>query len=362
MHEDPRLARRGRRRSRPRRGAAAARRAAAAVLPPPAGPVRRRGRAGWRPGRARRPSAPGPDHSRAGPVQPRPHPARAATRRTGRPGRRAGQGKAAAPRPGARPGVRPRFGPGGINGRIPAWAVPPARAAQGRASARPPLRPDPTRRQPAPAVRSAVVGQKGREGGRFAKMRFRCWAGPPAQAGSCRSPPSTTRAAAAGFSARLWAASARAIWLSASWCFSLSISAKMHAKFRHMRCRGEFIGLRILRQPLEEPGHRDRQHLGDLEQPAGGNAVQSTLIFVSLLIGNPDHSGELLLRKAHHYAPFADACSHVPVGGIGALADFDGWGAGCVRVGNWRHIRSLGARVCLTLGNAVGRTPFHRGA
>ena len=36
-----------------------------------------------------------------------------------------------------------------------------------------------------------------------------------------------------------WAARARAIWLNASWCLSLSISAKFRASSRNMRCRGE---------------------------------------------------------------------------------------------------------------------------
>ena len=39
---------------------------------------------------------------------------------------------------------------------------------------------------------------------------------------------------------------------------------------------------------------------------SGGNAIDATLIFMSLLIGYPDHFGELLLGQAQHNAAFAD--------------------------------------------------------
>ena len=40
---------------------------------------------------------------------------------------------------------------------------------------------------------------------------------------------------------------------------------------------------------------RSAQRAGDLEQSSGGDAIGPALIFVSLLIADPDHLGELLL-------------------------------------------------------------------
>ena len=72
-------------------------------------------------------------------------------------------------------------------------------------------------------------------------------------------------------------------------------------------------------QALEEERHRHIQNLRDLEQTASGDAVQAPLILMCLLVGYADHAGELLLRQAHHDAPFADARADVPVRGVGAL-------------------------------------------
>jgi len=51
-------------------------------------------------------------------------------------------------------------------------------------------------------------------------------------------------------------------------------------------------------ETVEEIGHRHAQHAGDLEESAGGDAVDAALVFVRLLVGDADEIGELLLGQA----------------------------------------------------------------
>src|SRR5262249_55213134 len=53
-------------------------------------------------------------------------------------------------------------------------------------------------------------------------------------------------------------------------------------------------------------GDRCAQRAGDLKQSSGRNAIDATLIFMSLLIGHSDHFGESLLGQPQHNAAFAD--------------------------------------------------------
>src|ERR1700738_5660450 len=53
-------------------------------------------------------------------------------------------------------------------------------------------------------------------------------------------------------------------------------------------------------------GDRRAQRAGDLKKSSGRNAIDAALIFMSLLIGYPDHFAELLLGQAQHNAAFAD--------------------------------------------------------
>src|SRR5258708_19530643 len=59
---------------------------------------------------------------------------------------------------------------------------------------------------------------------------------------------------------------------------------------------------RLSVQPFVEIADRDAEHAGDLEETAGGYAIDATLVFMRLLIGDADEIGYLLLRQPHHDA------------------------------------------------------------
>jgi len=69
-------------------------------------------------------------------------------------------------------------------------------------------------------------------------------------------------------------------------------------------------------QPVEEPGDRHTQHLGDFVQAPRRNTVQAALVLVGLLIGHADQLGELLLRQSQHDPPLADPRTDMVVGSV----------------------------------------------
>src|SRR5215467_10359180 len=58
---------------------------------------------------------------------------------------------------------------------------------------------------------------------------------------------------------------------------------------------------------------RDRRAQGasNFEQPSGGYAIDTALIFMGLLIGYANHFGKLLLGQPQHDAPFPYPASHM---------------------------------------------------
>src|SRR6516164_4685318 len=94
----------------------------------------------------------------------------------------------------------------------------------------------------------------------------------------------------------------------------------------------------FLSDALIEVADRRAQSAGDLEQPAGGHPIDPALVFVSLLISNPDHFGELLLSEAQHDAALANPGPHMIVDG--------GGGPPSLRLSHTRHL-------CLSAQNAL---------
>ena len=66
-------------------------------------------------------------------------------------------------------------------------------------------------------------------------------------------------------------------------------------------------------QPLEKIADINTQHLGDLIKAARGHAVDAFFILVSLLVGDPDPFGELLLGEAEHDPSCPHAGADMPV-------------------------------------------------
>lgn len=77
------------------------------------------------------------------------------------------------------------------------------------------------------------------------------------------------------------------------------------------------MGSRRLRatrlEPLEKPVDRDADSHGDFIKPAGGDAVETPLLFVRLLVGDAYRMGQLLLRYAEHGPAFADGQTDMAV-------------------------------------------------
>lgn len=69
----------------------------------------------------------------------------------------------------------------------------------------------------------------------------------------------------------------------------------------------------LIIEPLEEIADGDAQDPGDLEQPAGRDAIDAALVLMRLLIGHADEVGELLLRQPEHDPAFADARTDMTV-------------------------------------------------
>src|SRR6185437_4235783 len=70
-------------------------------------------------------------------------------------------------------------------------------------------------------------------------------------------------------------------------------------------------------EPLEEIGDRHAQHARDLEEAAGRDAVDATLVFMRLLVGDADQVGKLLLGQAEHDAALADPGADMTVDVLG---------------------------------------------
>src|SRR6185312_4187159 len=80
----------------------------------------------------------------------------------------------------------------------------------------------------------------------------------------------------------------------------------------HALARGDRPRL-LFADTLIEIAHWHAEHLGDLEQPAGRDAIDAALVFMRLLIGHADQFGELLLRQSQHDPPLANPRADVPV-------------------------------------------------
>src|SRR5262245_30374629 len=74
----------------------------------------------------------------------------------------------------------------------------------------------------------------------------------------------------------------------------------------------------FLLEPVKKEVDRYAEHLGHFEQPARRNTIDAALVFVRLLIRDPDQIGELLLRQSEHDAALANARSHILVDVLGA--------------------------------------------
>jgi len=73
----------------------------------------------------------------------------------------------------------------------------------------------------------------------------------------------------------------------------------------------------FLSDPFVKVAYRRTQCPGDLEQPSCRDPIDPALVFVSLLISNADHFGELLLGQAQHDAALTDPRPDVIVYGGG---------------------------------------------
>ena len=86
----------------------------------------------------------------------------------------------------------------------------------------------------------------------------------------------------------------------------------MRASSRHIRSRG-LTDRERCPPALEEIADRHAQHLRDLVEPAGRNAIDAALVFVGLLVGHADQVGQLLLGQAQHDAALADPRADVVI-------------------------------------------------
>src|SRR5271163_1870322 len=87
-----------------------------------------------------------------------------------------------------------------------------------------------------------------------------------------------------------------------------------HALARAGRAR------RFAIEPLEKIVDRYAEDMGDLEEPAGRDAVDAALVFVRLLIGDADQISKLLLGEAEHDPPLAHSRADMMVDILSAPA------------------------------------------
>jgi len=71
-------------------------------------------------------------------------------------------------------------------------------------------------------------------------------------------------------------------------------------------------------ESLEKPRDRHAQYLGDFIEAACGNPVQPPFVFMRLLVRDPDHLRELLLRQAEHDPALANPVADIAIRRVGA--------------------------------------------
>ncbi len=81
---------------------------------------------------------------------------------------------------------------------------------------------------------------------------------------------------------------------------------------RHVLPRGRLEALLAI-EALEEVADIDAEHLGDGEQPAGGDAVDALLVLVDLLGGDAYLLGHPLLGDVPHDPQLAHASCHMQI-------------------------------------------------
>src|SRR6185437_13989102 len=69
----------------------------------------------------------------------------------------------------------------------------------------------------------------------------------------------------------------------------------------------------LIVEAFEEVAHGNAEYASNLEQPAGGNPVDTALVFVRLLIGHADEIRELLLGQTQHDPTFANPSTDMAV-------------------------------------------------
>src|SRR6266699_1817924 len=74
----------------------------------------------------------------------------------------------------------------------------------------------------------------------------------------------------------------------------------------HALARADRPGVFLL-QPIEEIADWNAQDLRDLVEAAGRDPVNAALVFVRLLVGDPDQIGQLLLGQPQHDPPLPDS-------------------------------------------------------
>src|SRR5204862_6605468 len=74
----------------------------------------------------------------------------------------------------------------------------------------------------------------------------------------------------------------------------------------HALARADHPGAFLI-QPIEEIADWNAQDLRDLVEAAGRAPVNAALVFVRLLVGDPDQIGQLLLGQPQHDPPLPDS-------------------------------------------------------
>src|ERR1700736_3773200 len=94
--------------------------------------------------------------------------------------------------------------------------------------------------------------------------------------------------------------------------------SEIAGEFQTHPLAGTDPALAFLFKPVEEVADWHTQHLRDLEQTAGRNAVDAPLVFVRLLIGDPDQISQLLLGQTKHDPPLTNAGADMPIDILGS--------------------------------------------
>jgi hypothetical protein len=71
-------------------------------------------------------------------------------------------------------------------------------------------------------------------------------------------------------------------------------------------------------EPVEKIADRNAKHLGYLKQATCGDAVDTALVFVCLLIGDPYQIGKLLLCQPQHNPTLANTCTDMAIDVLGS--------------------------------------------